>query len=262
MFTLAKAETIAVGLGGDAPSVLAVSEVESGGRKDLPDGRPQILLEALWFHNKTGGRWDASHPAVSSSFWNQALYRGGAAEYDRLAEASALDETAALESTSWGLFQIMGFNYAAAGFPTVQAYVAAIKGDDDADMAAFTAFVKSNPAMLQAFRAHDDRTFALLYNGPGQVDYYAAQIAAARDRHLDAGAAAPAPTRRALASGMFGPDVEALQVALKVAGYLLTADGAFGPKTLAAVVAFQVMKGLKADGIAGDGTRTALGLDR
>jgi peptidoglycan hydrolase-like protein with peptidoglycan-binding domain len=74
--------------------------------------------------------------------------------------------------------------------------------------------------------------------------------------------AAPAPAGRALGSGAFGPDVEALQVALKAAGYALTADGAFGPNTLAAVLAFQATKGLEVDGIAGPKTRKLLGLDR
>ena len=47
-FTRQKAEQIADRLQCDVAAVLAVAEVESGGRKDLPDGRPQILFEAHW----------------------------------------------------------------------------------------------------------------------------------------------------------------------------------------------------------------------
>lgn len=94
-----------------------------------------------------------------------------------------LDEGAALESASWGLFQIMGFNYRAAGFPTVQAFVAAIKGDDNADMKAFMNFVRANPRMLQALRDKDWRTFAATYNGPGAVASYSGKMEEAYRRY-------------------------------------------------------------------------------
>jgi len=256
MFSREKAQQIANELGGGvtAADILAVAEVESGGRKDLPDGRPQILFEAQWFHNFTNGQYDQSHPNISSPTWNRTLYRGGALEYDRLAEAVALNETAALKSASWGLFQIMGFNHKAAGFPTVQMFVEAIKDDDDADMAAFIGFVRNNPVMLKALRNHDDRTFALLYNGPGQVDYYADKISAAREHYATSTEAAPSSAT--LRRGMNGRNVMALQLAL---GFD-PVDGVFGPKTEAAVKAIQSERGLEPDGFVGPLTKAALGL--
>ena len=77
-----------------------------------------------------------------------------------------------------------------------------------------------------------------------------------------------------LGIGSSGPEVEALQEMLKAEGYDLgTAgiDGKFGPKTKAAVEAYQRDKaaeaenpeqGLKVDGIVGAQTRAALGNDR
>lgn len=53
--------------------------------------------------------------------------------------------------------------------------------------------------------------------------------------------------------GSNGPDVTKLQQALG-----LTADGSFGPKTEAAVKAFQTKNGLTPDGIVGDGTWSKL----
>lgn len=183
-FTFAKAQQIAFALDVEAATVLAVADVESGGRHDLPDGRPQILFEAQWFSKLTGHRFDASHPGISSPTWNRALYKGGAAEWDRLNEAMALDAEAALQSASWGLFQIMGFNYKACGFPTVTAFVDFIRGPDDADMEAFINFVKANPGILAAMRAKDWLTFARLYNGPGAVASYSAKIADAYAKHI------------------------------------------------------------------------------
>jgi hypothetical protein len=40
-----------------------------------------------------------------------------------LAKAVQLDRTAALKSTSWGLGQVMGFNYDKAGYDSVESMV-------------------------------------------------------------------------------------------------------------------------------------------
>jgi peptidoglycan hydrolase-like protein with peptidoglycan-binding domain len=58
-----------------------------------------------------------------------------------------------------------------------------------------------------------------------------------------------------LREGSSGPAVRDLQTKLKAAGFNPgTVDGAFGPKTKAAVLAFQRAKGITADGIVGPQT--------
>lgn len=59
---------------------------------------------------------------------------------------------------------------------------------------------------------------------------------------------------------MRGDDVREIQEALVDAGFSITPDGVFGPKTEEAVKQFQHQKGLKTDGIVGPATRSALGL--
>src|SRR5690348_4562046 len=102
-------------LGCEVSAVKAVAEVESAGAGFLPDGRPKVLYEAHLFSKFTGHKYDASHPNISSLKWNKKLYKSGAAEWDRFAEASALDSEAAMKSISLGKFQIVGMNYAACG---------------------------------------------------------------------------------------------------------------------------------------------------
>lgn len=64
---------------------------------------------------------------------------------------------------------------------------------------------------------------------------------------------------RVLKKGCYGKDVKALQTELTKQGYLNDViDGEFGPKTLAAVKAFQQAKGLVVDGLVGKQTWTAL----
>lgn len=66
-------------------------------------------------------------------------------------------------------------------------------------------------------------------------------------------ASAYVPPPATLREGMQGPDVKRLQTMLG-----LQADGKFGPKTKAAVMAIQKLKGLVDDGVAGPATWSAL----
>ena len=129
-------------IGVDPCAVKAVVEVESGGSGFLPDGRPKILFEGHVFWKELQKRGiDPSpiapkHPSVIYPKWDKSQYRGGSAEYERLNIAALVNKDAALCSASWGLFQIMGFNYRACGFDTVQAFVDAQKESEATTVAA------------------------------------------------------------------------------------------------------------------------------
>src|ERR1035437_7175065 len=107
----------------EVAAIKAVSEVESNGSGFFSNDAPKILFEAHSFHTLTNGEYDASHPNISSPVWNKALYYGGIREYDRLNIAKTLNETAALQSASWGKFQIMGGNFKKCGYANVQDFV-------------------------------------------------------------------------------------------------------------------------------------------
>jgi hypothetical protein len=172
-------------LGLEAAAISAVCDVESDGNGFLPDKRPQILFESHEFHALTGGRYDRSHPGISTAQWVRNYGAAGAHQYDRLAEAIALDRGAALESASWGRFQIMGMNHAACGFADVEAYVAAMTASEMAQLGAFDAFCRHGD-LVRFLAARNWTAFALRYNGPGQVDAYAARLQAAYRRHAAA----------------------------------------------------------------------------
>lgn len=72
-----------------------------------------------------------------------------------------------------------------------------------------------------------------------------------------AGVAVPADL---LSLGDRGPDVKALQAALRSKGAPIAEDGDFGRATQAAVMAFQADNGLQVDGVVGKKTRSALGI--
>ena len=172
-------------LGVDVATVKAIAEVESSRSGFLESGEPSILFEAHIFSRATGGAYNGTHPNISSSSWDRSLYgSSGQHQHDRLASAVALDETAALESASWGAFQIMGFNHEGAGFDNVQDFVVAMRESESNQLDAFVSFVQSHPNMVTALRNQDWASFASAYNGPGyRENSYDTKIADAYERH-------------------------------------------------------------------------------
>lgn len=164
-------------------AIWAVCDIESAGGGFLSDKRPKILFEAQVFGRLTQHRWDAAHPDISSAIWNRALYgAAGPHQYDRLTEAIALDRDAALQSASWGMFQILGLNFTECGFASVADYVAAMCDGEGAQLTAFCAFCQKG-GLDRYLRTHDWTHFALAYNGPGEAaNGYDLKLAAAYRR--------------------------------------------------------------------------------
>ena len=103
-------------LGVNVPAVKAVARVESAGGGFLSNGKPKVLFEGHHFAKNTNGKYDKSHPSLSYREFTRAFYsKDGIKEYARYESAKGLDSHAAMLSASWGMFQIMGFNYKSAG---------------------------------------------------------------------------------------------------------------------------------------------------
>jgi N-acetylmuramidase/Putative peptidoglycan binding domain len=250
--TEAAVEDAAQKIGCAVAAVRAVLDVESRGGF-LPDKRPKILFERAYFCRLTGGKYNQSNPGISATTWGG--YKGGAAEYDRLDEAMALDRNAALRSASWGAFQIMGNNFAECGFGSVDDFVEAMVAGEPQQLNAFVSFVKK-AGLADELTRLDWAGFARGYNGPAyKSNKYDVKLAAAYNFHMAGGARVNGPMP-VLKMGDTGDDVKKLQAALRV-----TADGDFGPATKAAVLAFQQEHNLYPDGVVGPATWTALGVD-
>ncbi|UJF20501.1 N-acetylmuramidase family protein [Shewanella sp. OMA3-2] len=155
---------IANQLGCKVAAIKAVADVESSGDAFFSNGKPKILYEAHIFSRLTNHKYDSSHPAVSSRTWNRSLYTGGSQEYARLEIAMSLDTSEALKSTSWGRFQIMGFNYSESGFTSVEAFVKAMFSSERKQLDAFVSFVK-NKGLEKFLITLDWASFAKGYNG-------------------------------------------------------------------------------------------------
>jgi hypothetical protein len=227
-----------------ASTLWAVLSVETSGCGYLPDRRPLILFERHYFSRLTEGKYDAAHPGISNS---QAGGYGkpGANQYARLAEAIALDRSAALRSASWGIGQIMGANYAACGCANVEEMVAKMVDSEGGQLACMAAFV-AGKGLAAALKAGDWARFARGYNGPNYaINAYDQKLLSAHARFE--------------AEGCPDIDVRAAQMRLTYRGFAPGAiDGLIGQKTIAALTAFQQQAGLPATGKLDGPTKAAL----
>jgi hypothetical protein len=219
-----------IGIAGEEASLWSVLAVETRGFGFLPDRRPKILFERHVFHRRTGGRFSGSHPDISNPATGG--YSGGAREYDRLKRAMVLDRAAALESASWGLGQVMGFNARSIGYAGVDAMVDAFVRSEDAQLEGCARFIAANPALSAALKARAWARVAFFYNGRS----YAEQ---GYDRKLGdfhtAYSKGPLPA----------VEVRAAQARLSYLGFDPGGiDGVFGGGTRRAMQAFQQANGL------------------
>lgn len=169
-------------IGVEVAAIKAIAEVESSGR-GFRDGLPIIRLEAHWFGKLTGYQFNDSHPHISCRAWTPSLAARNQGEaWAQFDEAASLDESAAIQSTSWGAFQIMGFHWRTLGYKSPQAMREAMN-TDEGQLDAFVRFVKADAVLVDAVRRHDWHAFAARYNGLGQVDRYAGLMAAAYERN-------------------------------------------------------------------------------
>lgn len=161
-----------------------VRKVESNGRSFDDAGRPVILFEPHVFYRLTKG--SAGVTGFSYPKWGDRTYpKSFDGRWTQMADAAAHSETAALESASWGLFQVMGFHWQALGYASVQDFAGRMAVSEAEHLDAMVRFIEKNglaPALRRCKAGEPDscREFARLYNGEGyERNGYHAKMAAA-----------------------------------------------------------------------------------
>lgn len=228
----------------ESASLWSVLMVETRGFGYLPDKRPKILFERHVFHKRTGGTFGGAHPDISAE--KRGGYEGGAAEYGRLARAMALNRQAALESASWGLPQIMGFNAKSAGYDSAEDMVKRFMVDESVQLAAMVHFIRENKPMAQALKDKKWAAFAERYNGSGFAEnQYDRKLADFHAKFTNE----PQPD----------VDLRADQIRLIYLGFdPRGVDGVLGNGTRGALRAFQEKHHLTVTGDRDDATRAKL----
>ncbi|MER8478451.1 N-acetylmuramidase domain-containing protein [Mesorhizobium sp. M1163] len=249
-----------IGVGED--HVHAFMDVEAAGSGFDAKGRPKLLFEPhVFYRNLSGAKRTAAVKAgLAYAKWGAKPYPKDS--YPRLVAAIAIDETAALKSASWGLTQILGENFKAAGYGTVQAMVRAFMDDE-------AAHLEATVKLLVAWKVDDDLrahrwpVVAETWNGPGyKKNRYDSKLAAAyakwqriKDTPYAPGkpsvAEPAAPIERA-PPAVDKETIERVQQQLKDLGYTEVGgiDGKIGTMAATAIRAFRAENGLpEGDGI-------------
>lgn len=224
----------AVDLGVPPAHLETVVYVESGGQAYtiIESARmPLIRWEGHYFyrylpeHLRALGRQEGL-AASSGSAWGEVRNPTDQAErYAMLQRAALIDRQAAYASCSWGVGQVMGANAEWLGYDTPHAMALRAMAGIDGQLELMCRFIAKRQ-LVEALADAEWARFAHGYNGPGQIDYYAARMGEAyrlitRDQ-----------TPRV---GDRGPLVEQLQAALVAQGAEIVVDGIYGPLTQEAV---------------------------
>ena len=151
-------------------AVKAVVKVESNGRGFRRDGSLKILFEGHIFwkelinvdlnpNDYVEGNEDIVFKSFTRRFYATSL------QYGRLNKAKTINTEAALKSASYGMFQVMGFNYKTAGFDSVEALKKSLEVSEINQLEAFLNFVKNTNGCFEALQNKEWATFARIYNG-------------------------------------------------------------------------------------------------
>ena len=159
-------------LGVSVAHIKAFAEVESSGDGFLPTGEVKILFERhIFYRQLTTNRGKAFADTVSKTDpdicnTSPGGYGKLSEQHPKLQRAVAIDRKSALESCSWGAFQVMGFHWKLLGYDSVQGLVNAAYSDQG-QLELVIRFLKVNPNIVAALKRNDWETVARLYNGAG-----------------------------------------------------------------------------------------------
>lgn len=140
-------------------SVLAsFVEVETGGEGfSKKTGKIIIQFEPKWFKRKVpyapSGKWSLNKVEVQDKEW------------EAFNNAFSIDKNGAMESTSIGLGQIMGFHYKRLGFRTVGEMWDFSKVSLENQLELIVRFILTDKKLYKAIIDRDWHTVASIYNG-------------------------------------------------------------------------------------------------
>lgn len=152
-------------LGCSVAAINAVAEVESAGGGFILPGVPKILFEPhiFWKELRSAG----ITPVVSDicyPVWKTRPYGKSSEQHGKLQQAVLINKEAAFKSASWGMFQVMGFNYKSCGCTTIQEFINKMYQSEDAHLELFVNYIKASH-LDDELRELDWAGFARGYNG-------------------------------------------------------------------------------------------------
>lgn len=155
-------------LGCSVAAIKAVKDVEAQGEGFLPSGKLKILFEGHKFYKYVPNAAEVAkkEPTLCHLKYSNKHYLGGEKEYQRFNKAFAINARAAMLSTSWGMFQTMGFNHQDAGYNSVNEMIDDYKKGEYQQLISFCNFLlKVDLHKCLQGATPNFAAFALGYNG-------------------------------------------------------------------------------------------------
>ena len=143
----------------DTAAVKAVAKIEGGSKAFYPETNfPIVRME-----NHILRRYCSKNGLSCPDFGANSY---GIGEWNRFKKAYDWNKDAAIYSTSFGLFQIMGFNHKSCGYNSLQSFYNAMSESADKQFDAFVSFIQKNN-LAQYIQSKNWAGFAYRYNGAG-----------------------------------------------------------------------------------------------
>jgi len=167
----------------------AFTLVESKESGFLPSGRCVILFERHKFYQALKAKlskdelnyYATTYPDIVNI--SSGGYLGLEREWDRLNRAKTIDPRAALESASWGLGQVMGFNAKLIGYSAVFQMVDEFTISEKNQVEGMLKFCRATPVLFKALKDKDFPKIARYYNGPNYaINKYDVKLSEAYSR--------------------------------------------------------------------------------
>lgn len=160
-----------IGVDPNILKAIAIKEAKASGF--TPSGRCLILYERHIFYRYASSKfgasrvdgWTKENANLCYPSGDQRAYMGGEREWDRLNTAKNWDAETALISCSWGMFQIMGFNFGLAGYESIGDFVMDMSESERYHIQALASFIKNNRPLYTAVKSKNFQQIALYYNG-------------------------------------------------------------------------------------------------
>lgn len=150
--------------------VRALADKESNGGGFLKGQILIVRFEGHIFRQKTGGKFDKSHPTLSHPYMKNCPYnKGTISDWRRLEAARKLAGDVAFECASYGMFQCMGFHYKTLGYNSAYAMVQAFNQGEGPQLAGFIRIIRSM-GLVPALRNLRFTEIAETYNGTNHAD--------------------------------------------------------------------------------------------
>lgn len=164
---------VAEELGVEVAAIKAVVDIETGRTHTgfWAPGKPLINFD-LSVYRKIAPRHGVSmtearrrYPVIFNKPNVKKYGSQQAAQQARLDAAISIDETSALESVFWGMFQIGGFNWKKCGTKSVNEFVNRMSRSERDQLELFAEFCKNNN-LVKYIKNKNWAAFSLRYNGP------------------------------------------------------------------------------------------------